>query len=98
MRERVNTASALDAHNGSRDLLSLLDERMRRIAEEVVRAQPRSEDVGGVKVATAMKMLDMSEYRVRQLVRDGKLKAVNPTPHTLRIPLTSIREFLEGKS
>lgn len=80
------------------DLLTLLDERMRRIAEEVCRAQARTMDVGSVRVKTAARMLDMSEHRVRQLVREGRLEAVRPTPNTLRIPLGSIRSFLEVKS
>lgn len=70
---------------------------MREIAEETVRAQA-GEGVGCVKVTTARKLLDMSEFRVRQLIREGKLKVVRPTPHTIRIPLSEIRRFLESES
>jgi crotonobetainyl-CoA:carnitine CoA-transferase CaiB-like acyl-CoA transferase len=79
-------------------ILALLDERVRRIAEEVVRQLAVSSDVGCVKVTTAMELLDMSEYRVRQLIREGKLKVVHPTPHTIRIPLSEIRRYTEGGS
>jgi hypothetical protein len=70
---------------------------VRQIAAEVVRAQAAAE-VGAVKVATAAKLLDMTEWRVRQLIRDGRLEVVHPTPKTIRIPLSSIRLFLEGQS
>jgi hypothetical protein len=70
---------------------------VRQIAAEVVRAQV-AQEVGAVKVATAAKLLDMTEWRVRQLIRDGRLEVVHPTPHTVRIPLSSIRLFLVGRS
>jgi hypothetical protein len=70
---------------------------VRQIAAEVVRAQS-AQDVGAVKVANAAKLLDMTEWRVRQLIRDGRLTVVHPTPKTIRIPLASIRQFLEGES
>ena len=82
---------------GGGDILILLDERVRRIAEEVVRRHATSGDVGAVKVKTAARLLDMSEYRVRQLIRERKLKAIYPTPNTLRISLSEIRSFQEGE-
>ena len=76
------------------DFISDLDERIRRIARETYSAMS---DVGLVKVKTATGLLDMSEYRVRQLIREGKLKAVRPTPSTIRIALSEIRRFQEGQ-
>ena len=87
-----------DSQNTSADLLSLLDERMRRIAEEVVRERERAAETGAVRVTTAMKLLDMSEGRVRALIREGKLKVIHPTPNTIRIPLSEIRRYTEGES
>ncbi len=78
-------------------LLAALEGRMRRIAEEVVREQA-TEATGGVKVKTAAGMLDMTEWRVRQLIRERRLEVVHPTPNTLRIPLDSIRRFLHEES
>jgi crotonobetainyl-CoA:carnitine CoA-transferase CaiB-like acyl-CoA transferase len=78
-------------------LLSALEERMRQIARETFRAMSGGADVGVVKVKTATKLLDMSEFRVRQLIREGKLRVVRPTPNTIRIPLTEIRRFQEGE-
>jgi hypothetical protein len=78
----------------SPDVLAAFDERARRVAEEVARSLG---DAGCVKVSKAMELLDMSEYRVRQLIREGKLRVVHPTPNTIRIPLAEIRRFLEGE-
>lgn len=78
-------------------LLSALDERIRRIAEETVRALSGANDVGCVKVKTAAQMLEMSEFRVRQLIREGKLKAIHPTPRTIRIAKSEIRRFQESQ-
>lgn len=76
-----------------REVLEAFDERARRVAEEVTRSLG---DTGCVKVKTACELLDMNESRVRQLIREGKLKVINPTPHTIRIPLSEIRRFAEG--
>lgn len=76
----------------SPDVLAAFDERARHIAEGVA----RSRDVGAVKVKTAAELLDMSEYRVRQLIREGRLQVINPTPHTIRILLSEIRHFVNG--
>lgn len=54
--------------------------------------------VGAVKVKTAAKLLDMTEWRVRRLINEGRLGVVHPTPKTIRIPLSSISRFLEGES
>jgi len=40
----------------------------------------------------------MSEFRVRQLVREGKLKVIHPTPNTIRISLSEIRRYTEEES
>jgi hypothetical protein len=51
----------------------------------------------GVRVKRAAIMLDMSEFRVRQLIKEEKLKIVRPTPNTIRIPVSEIRRFQEGE-
>lgn len=78
------------------DLLSALDERMRRIARETYGAMSGA-DVGAVKVKTAARLLDMNESRVRALIREGKLKVIRPTPGTIRITRAEIRRYLEGQ-
>lgn len=94
----MNKAKALTGgEGGDGDILALLDERVRRIAEEVVSRHATGGDVGAVKVKTAARLLDMSEYRVRQLIREGKLKAINPTPNTIRIARSEIRRYQEGE-
>jgi hypothetical protein len=70
---------------------------VRQIAVEVVRAQS-AETIGAVKVKRAAELLDMTEWRVRKLIAAGRLEVVHPTPNTIRIPLSSIRQFLEGES
>jgi hypothetical protein len=70
---------------------------MKRIAAETFRELAGASDVGAVKVSTAARLLDMNQYRVRQLIKEGRLKAINPTPHTVRIPLSEIRLFQEGQ-
>ena len=76
------------------DTLAAFDERVRRIAEEVARSTSAA---GCVKVSTACELLDMNESRVRQLIREGRLRVIHPTPHTVRIPLSEIRRFAEGE-
>jgi len=86
-------AASSDKNQDGGVLLSVLDERMRRIAEETYKALSGAGDVGAVKVKTAAGMLDMCESRVRTLISEGKLKIVRPTPNTIRIPLSEIRRF-----
>jgi hypothetical protein len=80
----------------SPNVLAAFDERARRIAEEVARSREAAA-VGAVKVKTAAELLDMNESRVRTLIREGKLKVINPTPCTIRISLSEIRRFAEGE-
>lgn len=70
---------------------------VREIAAEVVRAQA-AEQAGAVRVKRAAELLDLSEWRVRRLISEGRLEAVHPTPKTIRIPLAAIRSFLERES
>lgn len=79
------------------DILNALDARMKRIAEETFRQMSVPSDVGAVKVKTAAQKLDLSEFRVRQLIREGKLNAVRPTPNRVLVPLSEIRRYLEGQ-
>ena len=83
---------------GGDSILALLDERMRRVAEEVFRSLSPTNVVGAVRVKTAAELLDMNEARVRRLIRDGRLKVINPTPQTIRIPLSEIHRFTEEES
>ncbi len=89
-------ASTIEA-GGDDTILAALDARMKRIAVETFRAMAPVSDVGAVKVKTAARLLDMTEHRIRQLIREGRLRAINPTPNTLRIPLAEIRRFEEGE-
>lgn len=70
---------------------------VRQIATEVVRTQS-AEVIGAVKISRAAELLDMTEWRVRQLIRDGRLKVIHPTPKTMRVPVAEIRRFTEGES
>jgi excisionase family DNA binding protein len=79
-------------------LLSSLDERIRAVAAETFREMSRAADTGAVKVKTAARMLDMCETRVRELIRDGKLKVIRPTARTVRVPLTEIKRYTEANS
>ena len=74
------------------EVLEAFDERVRRVAEEVSRSR---ESAGCVKVKTAARLLDMNESRVRALIGEGRLRVINPTPRTIRIPLSEIRRFTE---
>lgn len=96
---KTKAATTVEAGEAGGDdsILAALDSRMGKIAAETFRELAPAHDVGAVKVATAAKLLDMSEFRVRQLVKEGRLQAVNPTPHTIRIPVSEIRRFEEGK-
>lgn len=78
-------------------LLSSLDQRIRAVAAETFRELSRSADAGCVKVKTAAAMLDMCETRVRELIRDGELKVIRPTPRTVRVPLSEIRRYTEAQ-
>jgi Helix-turn-helix domain len=91
--DKSRTSTVEESEPGS--ILTLLDERIRRVAEEVFHSMSSANDVRCVKVKAATEILDMSEFRVRQLIKEGKLKVVRPTPHTIRIPLSEIRRFQE---
>jgi excisionase family DNA binding protein len=80
------------------DILNALDARMKQIAEETFRRMSVSSNVGAVKVKNAAVMLDLSEFRVRQLIREGKLKVVRPTPKRILVPQSEIRRYLEEES
>jgi hypothetical protein len=95
VRAHANS-SAVERGKGE-DLLRAIDERARIVAEEVFRELAQSNAVGAVKVKTATLLLDMNESRVRQLIREGKLKVIHPTPRTIRIPLSEIRRFTEDE-
>jgi excisionase family DNA binding protein len=78
-------------------LLSAFDERVKRICAEMYREMSSTGDAGCVKVKTAARLLDMNESSVRQLIRDGELKVIRPTPNSIRIPLSEIRRYSEGE-
>jgi hypothetical protein len=94
MMKRANQQLA-ESDEGA--LLAALDARMKLIARETFKEMSAQAEAGAVKVKTAAGMLDMSEFRVRQLIKDGTLKAIRPTPNTIRIPLSEIRRFEEGR-
>lgn len=79
-------------------LLAILNQRMRRVAEETFRQLSATNEAGAVKVKTAAAMLDMCETRVRTLIAEGKLKVIRPTPNTLRVTRAEIRRYLDEQS
>jgi hypothetical protein len=89
MSQELNDAMAV--------MLAALDGRMRLIATEVVQAHSTAA-LGAVKVKPAAKMLELTEWRVRRLINKGRIAVVHPTPHTIRIPLNSLRRFLQAET
>lgn len=75
----------------SPDVLAALDERVRRIARE---ASPASADDQGVDAKEAARLLGVSKWRVYEMVRRGVLSSYRPSPKTLRIPLSAVKNYI----
>ena len=74
-------------------LATVLEPRMKEIAQEVVREQA---DLQAFSIRGTMDRLNISEYVVRKMITEGTLEAVRPTEGTVRITARSIRKFLYG--
>ncbi|MDQ3820941.1 MAG: helix-turn-helix domain-containing protein [Acidobacteriota bacterium] len=85
--EQPNAQSLVDS------LASVLEPRMKRIAQDVVEEQA---DLQAFSIPEVMKRLDASEYVVRKMIAEGTLEAVRPTEGTVRITARSVRKFLYG--
>lgn len=92
--------STVGAEEGG-DLLSALDERMRKIAAETFRELVPAHDVGavadddkGITAREAARLIGVSEWRVYEMVRRGALPACRPSPQRLRLRLGTVREFI----
>lgn len=80
------------------DVLTALDERMRRIARESRPSSPPDED-RGLSAAEAAVLLGVKKWRVYEMVKRKALRAYRPSPGTLRILLSSVNECLrEGRT
>ena len=72
----------------SPDVLAALDERVRRIARET---NPAPADDQGLTAEEAARLLGVSKWRVYEMVRRGALPSYRPSPKTLRIPLSAVK-------
>ena len=76
--------SAAAKHEGEGDLLSALDERVRRIAEQVFEERRAAEGDEWVSVAQACQITSLGEWHVRQFVREllarGSADVYQPNP------------------
>jgi hypothetical protein len=85
--ERAGAQSLIDS------LATVLEPRIREIAEEAVRTE---EDLRSYSYKTAMERLEISEYHLRRMIAVGKLEVVYPTEGSPRITARSVRRFLYG--
>lgn len=73
------------------DLLAALDERVRAIVKEAGAAPA---DDQGVTAEEAARLLGVSKWRVYEMVRRGALPSYRPSPKTLRIPLSAVKNCI----
>lgn len=85
-----------------KDLLSVLDERVRRIALEVFVEQRQKEtaalpsDEQSLKVRDAAKLLALSEWQIYDLVRRGEIESYRIGVRGVRIRRGAIRSFQQS--
>lgn len=85
-----------------KDLLSVLDERVRRIALEVFAEQRQKEtatlpnDDQSLRVKDAAKLLALSEWQVFDLIRRGEIESYRIGKRGLRIRRGAIRTFQQS--
>ncbi|HEX8352824.1 MAG TPA: hypothetical protein VF611_07995 [Pyrinomonadaceae bacterium] len=77
-------------------VLSALDERIRRIAEEVCRKAIAQDDNGWLSYAQITEMTGLSEWTVGEAVRRGELEADYPRPRCPRVRRSKLREWMES--
>lgn len=76
-------------------LLEQLDERIRRIAEEVCRKAIGQEEDGWLSYAQITEMTGLSEWTVGEAVRRGELEADYPRPRCPRVRRSKLKEWME---
>jgi hypothetical protein len=82
-------------------LLEQLDERMRRIAEEVFKqlgAQPGAPCDDWLSYAQIVELTGLSEWTIGEAVRRGELEADYPLPRCPRVKRSKLRAWMERNS
>lgn len=79
----------------SPDVLAALDERARRIAEEVARAHAAQDADDWLSYAQIVELTGLSEWTIGEAVRRGELEADYPLPRCPRIKRSKLREWME---
>jgi hypothetical protein len=81
------------------DLLERLDERIRRVAEQVF--EERAAALGGddrddwLSYAQIVELTGLSEWTIGEAVRRGELEADYPLPRCPRVKRSKLREWME---
>jgi hypothetical protein len=80
------------------ELLAHLDERIRRIAEEVFQKRSLKDDAlgdGWLSYAQIVELTGLSEWTIGEAVRRGELEADYPLPRCPRVRRSKLREWME---
>jgi len=80
------------------DLLVHLDERIRRIAEEVFQTLKSGADAepdAWLSYAQIVELTGLSEWTIGEAVRRGELEADYPLPRCPRVKRSKLREWME---
>lgn len=79
-------------------LLEQLDERIRRIAEEVLQKSSTTDDAPGdrwLSYAQIVELTGLSEWTIGEAVRRGELEADYPLPRCPRVKMSKLRAWME---
>lgn len=79
-------------------LLEQLDERIRRIAEEVCQKVVAQDEDGWLSYAQIVELTGLSEWTIGEAVRRGELEADYPLPRCPRVKRSKLREWMERNS
>ncbi|MBN2642025.1 MAG: helix-turn-helix domain-containing protein [Victivallales bacterium] len=96
-RDKVN--GVLQVLRSVRDIGGLTDGEYEEVAA-VLRAAPRIdpyEVLRTVSIKTAAEILEFSEPKVRNMLRDGELRKIAINSTTVRIPLADIRRYIDER-
>jgi hypothetical protein len=80
------------------ELLEQLDERIRRISEEVFQKLSPKDDAlgdGWLSYAQIVELTGLSEWTIGEAVRRGELEADYPLPRCPRVKRSKLREWME---
>lgn len=81
------------------DILTALDERIRIVVEQVLAERTAAPaDDQGLTAEEAARLLGVSKWRVYEMVRRGALPSYRPSPKTLRIPLSAVKNCIAEAS